>query len=132
DVVIIVPLIEFRTFYGWMIIVPVKGQYRFSDQLRAVGGHLLGHQQAVDTSPAAGKGMHQVRLAVVIPQRRGINESLPFLNQRWLGPLPGGIIRFHHVDTKIGIAPVDIKFPVMVPKAWGPDAFLVTWRFKML
>src|SRR5699024_6379277 len=51
DVVIIVPLIEFRTFYGWMIIVPVKGQYRFSDQLRAVGGHLLGHQQAVDTSP---------------------------------------------------------------------------------
>ena len=71
--------------------------------------------------------MHQISLAIIVPQGRRVYHSLTSLDEHGCLPLAYGIISLHHIDTMVGVAPIDIELARVVAYAGCPYSFAMAW-----
>ena len=125
DVVITVELVEFWPLDRRVGVVPVKDHYAVVEQPRSVGAHPVDDENALDAGPAAGESMHEIRLAVVVPERARVDPALGGPDEQRPGPFAGGILGLCHKYAEVRIAVINVIFAVMVPDRRSPDAAAV-------
>src|SRR5262245_33101110 len=73
----------------------------------AVRAHRVDGQDAVDPGAALGPGVDEIRLAVVVPERRRIDPALGLADVDERLPGAARAPRLRHEDAEIGIPVVD-------------------------
>ncbi len=126
DVVVAVVLVEFRAFDGMVAVgEAVVDEHRVPDKARSVGRHLRDGNSGVESSAALGPAVDEVCLAVLVPEGAGVNQPLPGLYQHGGLPFAAGILGLYHIDSVVGVTPVDEVFAVVVADGRGPYAVAV-------
>src|SRR5262245_44258863 len=125
DAVVTVTLVEFWTFDRRLMGATIENHRAFVEQFRAVGAHAIDREDALYSGTAIGPCVDQVRVAVFVPERAGIDPSLRGFDQQRRCPWTSGIARLDHVDAKVGIAVENVKVVVVKTDRGGPDAVAV-------
>lgn len=102
DVIPTVHFQEFGAFERWTFFGLMKYNFALAQQLGTVWRHGADPQLMFDVRPGAGISVDQIRLAVVVPERAGINQTLAGVDQMRLGPLAGGMVGGDDVDAFVG------------------------------
>ena len=95
----------------------------FSNRLRSILGHRKNTEIALKTDAALRIPVNHISLAVVIPERTGIDKPFSFQHEHGSIPLPERVLRAHHKDTFIRHPVINIKTAVMVSYCRRPHAF---------
>ena len=126
DVVVAVALVELGALDGGVLRVPVEHQRTIVQQAGSIRIHAAYQQRASHGRTAGGEGVHEVGLAVVVPERTGIDPALSAFDQQRRAPGTGGGFGLHHVDAEIGIGIEDVDFAVVAADGGRPGAVAVS------
>ena len=69
--------------------------------------------------------MYQISSTVLVPQRAGVDDAFGSLDQYGFRPGAARILRTHHVDAAVGVAPIDIIPTVVETDCRSPHAIAV-------
>src|SRR6185503_4367416 len=76
DVVVAVTFVELWSFDRRMVNAAVEHHLPLVEQFGSVGTHAVNREDAFYAGPAVGPCMDQVRIAVVVPERRRIDPTV--------------------------------------------------------
>ena len=129
DVVIAAFLVEFGTLARRMSLVPVEDDARWGDGLCGLFIQLADGDDTLQLGTAAGIGVYQVDLSVVVPQGARVNDALSGLHQYGFGPRPLRVAGLGHKDSLVRISPENVELAVVVAYSGCPYAVAVFGAF---
>ncbi len=94
----------------------------FAEDARPVGRHGTDVQFVPYARAGFGIGVHQIGLAVVVPERAGVDPAPGFLHEVRFAPLAGGILRRGQVNALVGHGEEDPEFAGVKPDRRRPHA----------
>src|SRR4030095_7422918 len=75
----------------------------------------------LDTRATVRKGMYQISVAIVVPERTRIDPSFCALDQEWCASWSSRIFSLDHVDAVIRIGIEDVEITVVISNCRRPD-----------
>jgi hypothetical protein len=117
-----IPFVEFRPLSGMALLSAVKDDGGVADDACTVGGELAQGENAVDAGATRRPRIDEIAAAVVVPQWAGVYHALATDDAQRLAPALTRVVRLHHEDAVVGIAPIDIVLSVVITEGWGPYA----------
>ena len=113
-IIIAVALVELRALDGRLVLVAVIDDARGANDLRALGVHRSNEKHRLHARTRAGASVAQVSLAVLVPQRAAVNQTLALHHPDHRLPLAGRILRARHEQTLVGVAAIDVEPAVVI------------------
>ena len=121
NVIVTVSLVKFRSFNRWMIFVAVENHYAVANQFGSFRIHAVDENDTFHTSATSGQSINEVGFSIVVPKWRRIDQTFSSLHQQWFRPRTSRIGCFYHVNSKIRIGIINVKFVFMVANAGRPN-----------
>ena len=125
DVVPAVALIKLRAFHRGVHQLVVEHLDPVVQQAACVWGHAADIDAVLDATAALGVGVGHVGVAVVVPERAGVDPAAGLLDAVQLTPRACGIFRSCDKNAFVGQRGKDIEHAVMVADGRGPRAAAV-------
>src|SRR5688572_17131617 len=94
--------------------------------------HLFDNNNTLDTRTAAGISMGQVYFTVIIPERTGIYQSFSTFHQHRISPWACNIFCPDHINSKIRIRIINVKFSLMIPDGGSPYSITMLYLAEMI
>ena len=132
DIIVPVILIEFGALTGIVaILIAIKDDHGIADGSCTISRQFSDHQHRVDVLSTGGIGIDEITAAVFIPQRTTVDQSFPGNDEHRVIPTACRILCLDHIDTMVGVSPVDIKLTLVITDAGCPYALSVTRSLEM-
>ncbi len=114
-------------------IVTIKNQHRITGYLCSLIIHFGNGNHRVYPDSTARPCICQIDFSIFIPQRSGVNHPLCSFYQHRFIPITRNIFGFHHIDSIIRIAPVNIEFTFMITNARSPNTLsMLSFTIKLV
>ena len=120
DVVIAVVFIELGAFDCRLGLVSVIHYAALSEQACAVRRHRRHEEHALVAGAAACASVRQICLAVLVPKRAWIYESLSLHHPYRVVPLTARVSGLHHEDAPVRVSAVDVELSVVIADCRSP------------
>lgn len=130
QVVPAVALVELGAFAGGVTFGLVEDDLPLADQSSAIGAHLDDAELVLDPAARVGVRVDEIRLAILIPERAGVDEALAFEQAPRLAPLSARVGRGGDVDPFIRQGEEDPEQPRMFADGGRPDAAAVLGKIE--
>ena len=112
-VVVSVAFVHLRAFHRGMVGVAIEDDLALVEQPGRVWLHAVQAEHAVDPCPALGERVHEVGVAIIVPERAGVDPALGLLDEDRLRPRPAGIRCLRHEDAFVRRAHDDQEAALM-------------------
>ena len=100
----------------------VEHLYPIIQQAAGVRGHAADINAVLDAAAAAGVSVGHVGIAVIVPERAGVDPAAGLLDAVQLAPRTRGVCRSCDKNSLVGQRDKDIEHAVMKPDGRGPGA----------
>ena len=121
DIVITVFFVQFRTFRSHIPVrCAVIDLHRLGDQLLPIRTHFRHIQHALIADAGFGHGIHQIRFAVLIPERTGIDKTGSIIDFHRIAPSAAGRMRHDHIDALVRHRKINIVDTIVKTKRRRP------------
>ena len=128
DIILPPALVHLGSLYGRLGFMPVEYHTGRTDEFRAVRRHGRNEHDALEPGAGACGCMAQVGLAVIVPQRAGIDESAALVNPDRVLPRAARILSLHHEYAAIRVSAINIEPAFVVADRRSPCAVAVLNR----